>query len=184
MTDILRCDGVVLYHSDTWNTRTEAAEEAVQRGISLAGADLRGANLLGVDLYGANLRGADLRGADCRDAELAEVNFCDADLRGADLRGANLDGACVIGANLTGLLGYVHLHEIFAEAVRRQPVATFNAAEMDAIATVLLDRPCWRTIKRHYSNIAPRILDVLAEAGFAEWRDYWRALPFKREVQL
>jgi hypothetical protein len=188
MTDILRCDGAVLYHSDTWNTRAEAAEEAVQRGVSLAGADLRGANLLGVDLYRANLRGADLRGADCRDAELAEVSFRYADLRGANVEAANLDNACLIDADLTGITGYVRSYEIFAEVVSRQPIATFNAAERVAIGDVLLNRPCWRTIRWRYHDVAPRILDVLAEAGFTEWRDYWRAssvlevvLPYKRE---
>jgi hypothetical protein len=189
MIDILYRTGAVLYHSDMWNTRAEAAEEAVQRGISLAGADLRGANLLGVDLHGADLQGADLREADCRDADLAEVNFRDADLRGANVQSANLDRARLIDADLTGITGYVRSYEIFAEVVRRQLSATFSPTEWAAIMEVLLDRLCWRIIKRRYHDVAPRILDVLAVAGFTEWRDYWRmssslevVLPYKRGV--
>jgi hypothetical protein len=181
MTDILHRTGAVLYHSDTWNTRAEAAEEAVRCGISLASADLRGANLLGADLHRANLQDADLREADCRDANLAEANFRDANLRGANLRDATLDNACFSATDLTGITGYVRSHEIFAEAIRRQLSGTFSPTEWVAIAEVLLNRPCWRAIRRRYHNVAPRILNVLAAAGFTEWRDYWRALPFKRE---
>jgi hypothetical protein len=187
MTDILYRDGALLHHS-TWNTRAEAAEEAVRCGISLAGADLRGANLLGADLHRANLQDADLREADCRDANLAEVDLHGADLRGANVQSANLERACISATDLTGITGYVRSLEIFAEVVGRQPIATFNAAEEFAIGEVLRYHLCWRIIKRRYHDVAPRILDVLADAGFTEWRDYWRAssalevvLPYKRE---
>jgi hypothetical protein len=79
-----RFRGSVLFeHSVKDNTVKLTVLAAVEKKVSLSGADLSGADLRGADLSGADLRGADLRGAD----------LSGADLRGADLRGADLSGA-------------------------------------------------------------------------------------------
>ena len=70
---------------------------AVEKKVSLSGADLRGAYLRGTYLRGADLRGAYLRGADLSGAHLSG-----ADLSGADLSGAHLSGAYLSGADLSG----------------------------------------------------------------------------------
>lgn len=89
------------------DTFRRAVEIAVERQISLCGANLRGAdlsgaNLCGANLCGANLRGAYLRGADLVGANLRWTNLVGANLGGADLRGAYLRGAALRGADLCG----------------------------------------------------------------------------------
>jgi len=82
--------GSVLFeHSVKDNTVKLTVLAAVEKKVSLRGADLSGAYLRGADLSGAYLSGAYLRGADLSGAYLSG-----ADLRGADLRGAKLkDGS-------------------------------------------------------------------------------------------
>ena len=77
-----RFTGSVLFeHSVKDNSIKLTVIAAVEKKVSLRGADLRGADLRGAYLRGADLRGAYLRGAD---------------LSGADLRGAILnDGSKV-----------------------------------------------------------------------------------------
>ena len=87
-----RFTGSVLFeHSVKDNSIKLTVIAAVEKKVSLRGADLRGADLRGAYLRGADLRGADLSGADLRGAYLRG-----ADLSGADLRGAILnDGSKV-----------------------------------------------------------------------------------------
>jgi len=121
------------------------------RYANLRYADLKYANLRGADLGGANLRGANLRGADLRGA----------DLRGADLRGAR---------------NYRDSHDVFQEVVRRQKVEVFGEAEWNAIAQITIHRLCWDSIKKRFSDVMPHIFEVLAQAGFTEWLEYWKEM--------
>ena len=130
------------------------------------GTDLRDADLRGTDLTNANLRGIDLRGANLRDADLRDADLEDADLRGTDLEDANLQGA----------ENYVNSHDVFTEVIRCQPVSVFIEAEWTAIAQICLHRLCWNTIKTRFSNVMPHIFAVLANAGFAEWAEYWKSM--------
>ena len=83
-----------------------SAEEVIESGVYLYGANLKGADLQGVELYRCQLGQADLSNADLRNASLAGAYLFKADLRGADLRGAKfappLDGAEL---KQTGLVG-------------------------------------------------------------------------------
>ncbi len=161
MIDILNhYTKTILYRSETAQTIADAVKEAYDKGANLRGANLEGANLGGAYLEGANLGGAYLRGA--------------------NLRGANLGGANLRGANLGGAKGYVNSHDIFVEAVRQQVVDTFTAEEWAAIGQIVIHRPCWDTISKRYSNVIPRIFDLLAEAGFTEWQEHWKTLPVQR----
>lgn len=99
MNIIRRFTGEVIYRSKKRILKT-VMEEAVEREVSLRGADLRGANLWRVDLEEASLRGADLWRANLEEANLEEANLRGADLEGANLRGANLRGADLRGADL------------------------------------------------------------------------------------
>lgn len=80
------------------------------------------------------------------------------------------------GANLVGAENYRDSHDIFVEAIRRQPIEAFSAGEWAAIGQIIIHRPCWKTIQQRYTDVAPHVLDVLAEAGFTEWRDHWATL--------
>lgn len=62
-------------HSGTFENLKECVEDAVEKGVSLSGADLRGA-----DLKGINLRGADLSEVDLYEADLSRANLSQADL--------------------------------------------------------------------------------------------------------
>ena len=97
-------------------------------------------------------------------------------LEGADLRGADLRGAYLEGAYLRGAKNYRDLHDIFVEAVRRQPVSVFIDAEWGAIAQITIHRLCWDSIKKRFSAVMPHIFEILAEKGFAEWLEYWREI--------
>jgi len=125
---------------------------------------------------GAYLEGADLRGADLRGAYLEGAYLRGADLRGAYLEGAYLRGAYLEGAYLRGAKNYRDLHDIFVEAVRRQPVSVFIDAEWGAIAQITIHRLCWDSIKKRFSAVMPHIFEILAEKGFAEWLEYWREI--------
>ncbi len=173
MIDILhRYTKAVLYHSETAQTIAEAAKEAFNKGAYLEGAYLEGANLRGAYLEGAYLRGAYLEGA-----YLEGANLRGAYLEGAYLRGANLEGAYLEGAKC-----YVNSHDIFVEAVRRHPIDTFTAAEWAAIGQIVIHRLCWETICGRYVDVALRVLDVLAEAGFTEWREHWKEITTEKET--
>ncbi|MDP2730739.1 MAG: pentapeptide repeat-containing protein [Dehalococcoidales bacterium] len=157
-------------------------------GANLGGADLEGANLGGANLGGAYLEGANLGGANLRGANLGGANLGGADLRGANLggaylegaylggaylEGANLGGADLRGANLGGAKNYSQSHAIFQEAVRRQAVSIFVDAEWSAIAQITIHRLCWDAIKKRFSDVMPHIFQVLADAGFKEWLEFW-----------
>ena len=126
----------------------ENVRDCLEKNI---GANLGGAYLGGADLGGANLRGANLAGAYLRGA----------DLRDADLRGAK---------------GYSQSHDIFREAVRRHPVSVFTEAEWSAIAQITIHTLCWDSIQKRFSDVVPHIFEVLAEAGFGEYLEYWNSL--------
>ena len=143
--------------SGKYDTLRECLEK--NRGADLEGADLEGADLRGADLEGAYLRGAYLRGADLEDAYLG----------GAYLRGAYLRGA----------KGYVNAHDIFAEVVRRQEMNVFIDKEWSAIAQITIHRLCWDSIEKRFPNIMPHIFEVLAQAGFTEWLEYWNKMESK-----
>jgi len=151
------------------------------RGAYLGGADLRGAYLgdayLGsAYLGGAYLGSADLRGANLGGADLRGANLGGADLRGADLGGAYLGGADLGGADLRDAKNYQDSHDVFIEAVRRQPVSVFVEAEWSAIAQITIHRLCWVSIKKRFPDVMPHIFEVLAKAGFTEWQEYWNTL--------
>ena len=90
----------------------------------------------------------------------------DADLGDADLRDADLRGAT----------GYSQSHDIFKEAVRRQPVSAFVDAEWNAIAQITIHILCWDSIKKRFSDVMPHIFEVLAKAGFGDYLEYWNNL--------
>ena len=92
-----RFTGSVLFeHSDKENSIKLTVATAVEKKVSLRGADLRGADLRGADLRGADLRGADLSGAYLSGAYLSGAYLSGAYLSGADLSGAKLkDGSQV-----------------------------------------------------------------------------------------
>ena len=105
-------------------------------------------------------RGANLRGANLGDAYLG---------------GANLRGAYLGDADLGGAKGYVNSHDIFQEAVRRQPVSTFNDTEWAAIAQIVIHCLCWDSIKKRFTDEMPHIFETLANEGFTEWLEYWNS---------
>jgi uncharacterized protein YjbI with pentapeptide repeats len=90
----------------------QQVEEALEKGVSLAGRDLSGADLSGMSFEGADLTGALMESARLRgtrftraklgNAVLARAHLEEADLEGADLRGANLGHALLQGASLRG----------------------------------------------------------------------------------
>ena len=92
----------------------------------------------------------------------------------ADLRYAELGGADLSNADLRGIRGYVNSHVIFAEAVRRQPVATFTSEEWVAIAQVVIHTLCWDAIQKRFSDEMATIFEKLA--AFPEWKEKWEEL--------
>ena len=110
------------------------------------------------------------------DADLGDADLRDADLRGAYLRGAYLRGAYLRDADLRGATGYSQSHDIFKEAVRRQPVSAFVDAEWSAIAQITIHILCWDSIKKRFSDVMPHIFEVLAKAGFGDYLEYWNNL--------
>ena len=141
----------------------ESVRDCLEKNLdaNLEGAYLEGANLEGADLKGADLRGANLRGAY---------------LEGAYLEGAYLEGANLEGAYLEGAKVYSQSHDIFREAVRRQPVSVFVDTEWSAIAQITIHTLCWDSIKKRFSDVVPHIFEVLSEAGFGEYLEYWNSL--------
>lgn len=89
------------------NLNEIAADEIDMSHAELVGTAIRNASLRRAKLDGANFIGADLSSTDFTDASLIGARFCGAImnqvcLRGADLRGANLSGAVMMNADLTG----------------------------------------------------------------------------------
>jgi hypothetical protein len=81
-----------------------------------------------------------------------------------------------VGANLGGAKNYQDSHDVFQETIRRQPVSVFLDIEWSAIAQITTHRLCWDSIKKRFSDVVPHIFQVLADAGFNEWLDYWNKL--------
>ena len=146
------------------------------RGAHLRGADLRDTNLRGADLEGAHLEDAHLEGTNLRGADLEDAHLEGADLRGAHLEDAHLEGTNLRGAYLEGAKGYSQSHDIFREAVRRQSVSAFVDTEWSAIAQITIHTLCWDSIKKRFSRVMPHIFEVLAEAGFGEYLEYWNSI--------
>ena len=119
---------------------------------------------------GANLRGAYLRGAYLRGAYLRVAYLGGADLGGADLGGADLGGA-----DLGGATGYSESHDVFTEIVRRQKPTEFTSREWECIAHISIHRICWNTIKARFGNAAMRVFKKLAQHGFDEYADTFKA---------
>jgi len=90
------------------------------------------------------------------------------------LRGADLGGAYLRGAHFEDAKNYKDSHDIFQEAVRREPVSVFVDTEWSAIAQIIVHRLCWNSIKKRFSDVMPHIFEVLANDGFSEWLEYWR----------
>ena len=88
-------------------------------------------------------------------------------------RYADLSGAYLSGANLSGAVGYVNSHEVFAEVVRKQEVKLFVSAEWVAIAQISIHLICWDTIKKGFPKVAGTVFKKLADAGYDEWLKYW-----------
>lgn len=93
-------------------------EEAVEKSVSLDGADFRKVNLSranlsgikasgacfwGADLSGADLSKANLSNSDMRSANLSNVCFETANLYKSNLAGASLSKAIIDGANLSSV---------------------------------------------------------------------------------
>ena len=142
-------------------------------GAYLYGADLSRANLSFADLSGAYLSRADLHGADLRWTNLFGANLHRANLYEADLHGAYLYGANLSEANLSLATGYLNSHNFFAEIVRRQATESFTSAEWVAIGQITLHRLCWDSIEKRFASDMHHIFEVLAQAGFSEWLNYW-----------
>lgn len=130
--EIKKIDGRTIFEFEKENnTVRDTVMEAIERGVSLEGAelygiDLSGANLQWVNLRGANLDSANLRGCVLSDANLCHSTLCNADLRDADLSTSNLRYACLFMANLDGAnllgadlrdagLGGANLHNVILE---------------------------------------------------------------------
>lgn len=74
---------------------------------------------------------------------------------------------------MRGAKGYVNSHDMFQEVVSRQQVTVFVEAEWSAIAQITIHRLCWDSIKKRLFNVMPHIFEVLAQAGFREWLEYF-----------
>ena len=93
---------------------------------------------------------------------------------GADLRGADLSGAYLRGAYLYGAKKYAQSHDFFFELVRCQKVEVFTEIEWSIIGQIAIHRLCWDSIKKRFDMKIVRIFEVLAEAGFAEYLDFYK----------
>jgi len=118
-TVIKSIEGKTLFvsHADTLR---QALEQAVARGINLAGADFTGAYLPNVKLQNALLTGAqfskaNLQGADFTGADLAAAQFSQANLSNANMTRTILVSAVVSHSNLDNLLlhGTILSHSIW-----------------------------------------------------------------------
>ena len=105
--------------------------------------------------------------------EKNKANLYGANLSGADLHGAYLYGANLSEANLSLATGYLNSHNFFAEIVRRQATESFTSAEWVAIGQITLHRLCWDSIEKRFASDMHHIFEVLAQAGFSEWLNYW-----------
>ena len=132
-------------------------------------ADLRDADLGVAYLGGAYFRGADLVGTDLRGADLR-----DADLRDTDLKGADFEGTDLVDADFRGAKNYVNHHHIFAEAVRRQEVATFTEKEWAMIGVIIIHSTCWDTIKKRFGKKMLSVFRKLSQVGFNEWEKHYK----------
>jgi hypothetical protein len=94
---ILTTTGSVLYW-DTAASVAAAAQDAIRKGISLAGADFRGADLRGAILCNGIFTGAHFEGANCIGAD-----FTSANLTNCDFSGALVTEAVWTTATLTGV---------------------------------------------------------------------------------
>jgi len=113
--------------------------------------------------------------------EYASIKECleknrGANLYGANLCGANLYGANLRGANLYGAKNYLDQHPVFTEIIRRQKVSVFSDLEWSAIAQITIHTLCWNSIKKRFSGVIGHVFEVLAEAGYTEWLDYWNKI--------
>ena len=159
----------------------------------LEGASLRWTNLSEANLYGAKLSGANLSEANLCRSNLSRSNLCWADLSGTKLSRSNLSEAYLIRSNLSGanlseanlaeIHGYRDSHALFAEAVCRQNPSSFSELEWAAIGQIITHSLCWDTIKQCWPSRMGHTFDVLAEAGFVEWRDHWLQILDKKEKE-
>ena len=94
---------------------------------------------------------------------------------GADLGGADLYRADLGGADLGGATGYSESHDVFTEIVRRQKPTEFTSREWECIAHISIHRICWNTIKARFGNAAMRVFKKLAQHGFDEYADTFKA---------
>ena len=137
----------------------------------LSYSNLSGSDLSCSDLRYSNLSYSDLSCSNLRYGNLSYGNLSYSDLRYSDLIGSNLSCSDLIGSK-----NYRELHDIFQEVVRRQAVSVFLDTEWSAIAQITIKRLCWNAIKKRFSDVMPHIFEVLAEAGFAEWQEYWKEI--------
>jgi len=80
------------------------------------------------------------------------------------------------GANLYGAKNYLDQHPVFTEIIRRQKVSVFSDLEWSAIAQITIHTLCWNSIKKRFSGVIGHVFEVLAEAGYTEWLDYWNKI--------
>lgn len=88
-------------HSGAFNNPADCIADAIDNGISLAGADLRGLMLVHGNFDGGDFSGAVFDGCDLTGANLSECNLCGASFRGADLSLAALCESRLIGCDFT-----------------------------------------------------------------------------------
>ncbi len=151
----------------------ESIKEVLVKAVN-HGANLRDANLRDADLYGANLRDAYLYGANLHGADLRDADLYGANLHGANLHGANLYGANLRGAYLYGARGYSQSHDFFFELVRQQKEEVFTEVGWSIIGQLAIHRLCWDSIKNRFGTKIVHIFEVLAEAGFGEYLDFYK----------
>lgn len=130
-----------------------SADEADFSHVNLIGAALHDATLRRANLNGVNFCGADLSRVDFTEASLIGARFCgvqmaEARLCGADLRGANLSGAVMMNADLTAAeLNGAMLHGALCTG------AIFDRCDLASMASFGADMNHARFNGAHWRNI-------------------------------
>lgn len=93
-------DGGVIYEDSAKRFRT-TLQNAVKKGVSLAGADLSNEDLSGMEFYKLDLSGARLKGATLSGCALVNVDLSGANLQSATLSGVTIRDSKFINSDLS-----------------------------------------------------------------------------------
>jgi hypothetical protein len=161
----------IFSHSCEKNTIKITVEEAVKRGVSLAGAKLTRANLDGANLHCANLTRANLTRANLTRAYLYGANLTYADLSRADLSRVNLTHANLYGANLTraDLTGANLDGEILSS---KPPISLTNLKWRVFITDGYMQIGCQRHTHSEWENFSDEEISKMAEGAGKFWKQW------------